>query len=92
MKTKIMIQAIIKYLTGLVFVSLLLFWPAGTLTYWNGWLFIGLLFVPMLFFGIVLLFKSPELLEKRLNNKEKENEQKIVIALSLLIRFTKKNG
>jgi len=55
----------------LVFVSLLLFWPAGTLIYWNGWLFIGLLFVPMLFLGIVLLFKSPELLEKRLNNEEK---------------------
>lgn len=85
MKSKLIIQALTKYLAGLLAVILLLFLPAGTFHYWNGWLFIGLLFVPMFFLGLLLLAKAPELLEKRLNTKEKEMEQKQVIAWSLVM-------
>lgn len=85
MKTKLMMQAISKFMMGLVMVGLLLFLPAGTFQYWNAWLFMGLLFIPMLFLGVVLLVKSPELLSKRLQSKEKEDAQKSVIALSLLV-------
>ena len=63
----------------------LLFIPARTFAYWNAWLFIGLLFIPMLIFGIILLKKDKELLQKRLNSKEKENTQKLVILFSLII-------
>lgn len=85
MKTKLLISALTKYLAGLVLVAALLFIPAGTLCYWNGWLFIGLLFGPMLILGAVMFVKAPELLEKRLNTKEKEDAQKSVVALSALI-------
>lgn len=81
---KLIIEAIMKYLLGLIFVALLLFIPAGTIYYWNGWLFIGLLFIPMFILGVVLLLKAPDLLEKRLNDKEKEDDQRKVVALSLL--------
>lgn len=82
---KLIIQAIAKYLSGLLLVSVLLFIPAGTIYYWNAWLFIGVLFVPMLIAGIVLSIKNPGLLRKRLNAKEKESEQKKVILLSSLM-------
>lgn len=85
MKTKLIFSAITKYIMGLLMVGLLLFLPAGTMDYWNGWLFIGLLFVPMLILGTVLFVKSPELLEKRLRDKETELEQKQVIAGSLIM-------
>lgn len=85
MQKDLLKQAIIKYVAGLILVATLLFLPAGTIYYWNGWLFISLLFIPMFFLGLVLLLKSPELLEKRLKNKESENEQKKVIGLSLLM-------
>lgn len=62
-------------------VALLLFLPAGPLAYWNGWLFLGILFVPMLALGIFLLIKDPELLQKRLQTKETEPEQKTVAFL-----------
>jgi len=81
---KLLISAVTKYAIGLVAVSLLLFVPADTLTYFRGWLFLGILFVPILMMGIILFFKSPELLEKRLNGKEKEASQKKVVALSAL--------
>ena len=84
-KGKLVLEGLMKYLLGLIFVALLLFLPAGTIRYWNGWLFIGLLFIPMFILGVVLLIKSPELLEKRLNDKEKEDDQKLVVALSLLM-------
>ena len=64
-KTKLLISALTKYIAGLLMVALMLFLPAGTWNYFNGWLFIGLLFVPMFLLGIVLFAKSPELLEKR---------------------------
>lgn len=85
MKKSLFMQALTKYLAGLIMVMLLLFLPAGTFQYWNGWLFIGLLFVPMLVFGAVLLVKAPDLLKKRLQSKEKENAQKSVIAGSLVM-------
>lgn len=75
----------IKVLSGIVIVALLLFFPAGTLKYPRGWLFMGILFIPMLLAGFVMMFKSPELLKKRLNNKEEQSEQKLVIALSGLM-------
>ncbi|MDI9483317.1 MAG: isoprenylcysteine carboxylmethyltransferase family protein [Bacillota bacterium] len=79
MDKKLFIQAIVKYVSGLILVSILLFIPAGTLNYWNAWMFIGALCVPMLIVGIVLMIRNPELLRKRLNAKEKEAEQKSVI-------------
>ncbi len=85
MNTKLLIRALTKYVVGLLMVMLLLFVPAGTFEYMNGWLFIGLLFIPMLALGAVLLIKAPELLKKRLNSKEKEMEQKSVIGISLIM-------
>ncbi|MDO5423646.1 MAG: isoprenylcysteine carboxylmethyltransferase family protein [Eubacteriales bacterium] len=77
-------QATIKFFSGLLLIGLLLFWPAGTIRYAGAWRLIVLLFVPMLIVGIVLMKKAPELLRKRLNDKEGESEQKMVIALSSL--------
>ena len=85
MTAKLFVQAIVKFLFGLVLIGLLLFLPAWSLKYWNGWLFLGILFVPMFIAGIVMMFKNPELLRKRLNAKEEEQEQKTVIALSGLM-------
>lgn len=85
MSANLLKQALIKYISGLLLVAVLLFLPAGTLRYWNGWLFIGLLFVPMLFLGMILLLKAPNLLEKRLNDKESESEQKKVIGASAMM-------
>ena len=82
---RLLFSALTKYIMGLLLVGALLFVPAGTLSYVNGWLFIGLLFVPMLILGAVLFIKSPELLKKRLDAKEKENTQKGVVALSALL-------
>ena len=74
-KGKLIVNGLMKYLLGLILVALLLFIPAGTIYYWNGWLFIGLLFIPMFILGVVLLIKAPDLLEKRLNDKEKEDDK-----------------
>ena len=64
---------------------LLLFLPAGTLAFWNGWLLMGILFVPMFFAGLVMLIKNPALLKSRLNAKEKSREQGLVVKLSGLM-------
>ena len=82
---KLLINALTKFLCGLLIVGLLLFLPAGTLSYTYGWLFIGLLFVPMLIAGLVMFFKSPDFLAKRLEAKEKQATQKGVVALSGLM-------
>ncbi len=82
---KLACGALLKFAVGLLFVGALLFLPAGDLSYMNGWLFIGLLFIPMLILGVVLLIKAPELLKKRISAKEKENTQKGVVALSGLL-------
>ena len=81
----LLLQALIKFLAGLILFGLLLFLPAGTFEYWNAWVLIAALFGPMLFLGAVLLIKSPELLAKRLATKEKESQQKTVVALSALM-------
>ncbi len=82
---KLLINALIKFIIGLFLVGTLLFLPAGGFGYMNGWLFIGLLFIPMLLLGIVMFVKSPELLEKRLNAKETEKTQKSVVTVSGLM-------
>ena len=82
MTVKLFFQAIVKFTAGLILVGLLLFLPAGTFAFWQAWLFIGILFVPMLIAGFVMMFRSPELLRKRLNAKEEQKEQKAVVALS----------
>lgn len=85
MDLKLFSQAIAKFLGGLLIVGLLLFLPAGTFSYWQGWLLIGILFIPMFIAGLVMMKKSPELLRKRLDAKEEQSEQKTVIALSGLM-------
>ncbi len=85
MNKKLLLQAITKFLSGLLLLSALLFIPAGTLKFWNAWLFFSVLFIPMFIVGIVLWIKNPELLAKRLNAKEKETEQRSVIILSGLM-------
>ena len=82
MNKKLFMEAIIKYLMGVLIVGALLFIPANSLKYTNGWLFMGLLFIPMFIGGIILMIKNPALLKRRLNAKEKAGEQKIVVLLS----------
>ena len=82
---KLLIEALTKFTCGLLMVGLLIFLPAGTFAYPYGWLLIGLLFVPMLIAGFVMLAKSPELLKKRLDVKEKQRAQKGVVAFSGLM-------
>ena len=78
-------QALVKFFLGVVVMGALLFVPAGSSRYWQGWLLMGILFVPMFIAGLVLMAKNPELLRKRLNAKEEEKEQKTVVALSGLL-------
>ena len=85
MNVKLFIEAIIKFVFGVILVGALLFISAGTINYFNGWLFMGLLFIPMFNAGIIMMIKSPDLLRRRLNAKEKEGEQQIVIKLSGLM-------
>ena len=85
MDAKLFQQAIVKFLSGLLMVGLLLFLPAGTWAYWQGWLLMGILFIPMFIAGLVMMKKTPDLLRKRLDVREKQSEQKAVIALSGLM-------
>ena len=85
MDTKLLTQALAKVSLGIVLMGLLLFLPAGSFGYWQGWLLMGILFVPMFIAGFVMLSKNPDLLRKRLNAKEEEKEQKTVVALSGLL-------
>ncbi len=82
MDTKLFFQALTKFLLGVIIFGLLIFLPAGSLQYWQGWLMMSILFVPMFVAGLLLMAKNPELLRKRLNAKEEEKEQKSVVALS----------
>lgn len=82
MTKKLFIQAIGKFIFGVILLGMLVFVPAGTINYPNGWLLIAVLFIPMFVAGLVMMFKNPELLKKRLNAKEEEKEQKTVVALS----------
>ena len=85
MTVKLFFQAISKFLLGVILVGVLIFLPAGTLEFLNGWLLMGILFVPMFCAGIVMMIKNPELLTKRLDAKEKQREQSIVVKLSGLM-------
>lgn len=82
---RLLVEALTKFICGLLMVGLLIFLPAGTVAYTYGWLLIGLLFVPMLIAGFVMLCKSPKFLKKRLDAKEKQGTQKGVIAFSGLM-------
>ncbi len=81
----LLFQAIIKFIIGVILVGILVFVPAGTLSFLNGWLFICVLFIPIFFAGIVMMIKNPELLRKRLNAKEKQSDQGLVVKLSGLM-------
>lgn len=78
-------QGMIKFFAGLLLVGALLFIPAGSLKYWQAWLLIGILFIPMFIAGLIMMKKSPELLRKRLNAREEEGEQKEVVLFSGLM-------
>lgn len=85
MNAKLFFQAILKFSLGVVLVGLLVFWPAGTFAYMQGWLFMGLLFVPMFCAGLVMMAKNPMLLKSRLDAKEKQQQQDMVVKLSGLM-------
>lgn len=82
MDAKLFTSAIIKFICGVILMCALLFIPAGSFAFWQGWLLMGILFIPMFIAGLILMKKNPELLRKRLNAKEEEAEQKTVILLS----------
>ncbi len=85
MTVKLFVQAITKFILGIILVGALIFLPAGTWQFANGWLLMGILFVPMFLAGIVMMIKNPELLKKRLHAKEEQKEQDLVIKLSGLM-------
>ena len=85
MDKRLFVQALLKFLLGVVILGLLIFLPAGSLQYWQGWLLMGILFVPMFAAGLVMMAKNPDLLRKRLSAREEEKEQKAVVALSGLL-------
>ena len=85
MNTKLFIQTVTKFSLGIILVSLLVFLPAGSFDYINGWIFMAILFIPMLFAGIAMLMKNPDLLRSRLDAKENQKEQNAVVKLSGLM-------
>ena len=85
MNKSLLTQSLIKFLSGVIIVGILIFLPAGSFSYWQGWLLMGVLFVPMLVAGFILMARNPDLLRKRLDAKEKESEQKTVVTLSGLL-------
>lgn len=85
MTIKLFFSAITKFILGIVLVGLVIFLPAGTLLFFNGWLLMSILFVPMFFAGIVMMIKNPSLLKSRLDAKEKRRDQSVVIKLSGLM-------
>jgi len=85
MKELLLTQALVKFFLGVIILGILIFLPAWSLHYWQGWLLMGILFVPMFVAGLVMLAQNPELLRKRLNAKEQEEEQKAVVRLSGLL-------
>jgi len=85
MNTKLFLSAILKFALGVVLIGALLFLPAGTITYPQGWLLMGILFIPMFLAGLVMMAKNPALLRSRLNAREKQREQSLVVKLSGLM-------
>lgn len=88
MNGKLFWSAIAKFLLGVILVGALIFLPAGTWNYFGGWLLMGILFVPMFGAGLVMMGKNPQLLQKRLNAKEEQAEQNLVVKLSGLMFIT----
>jgi protein-S-isoprenylcysteine O-methyltransferase Ste14 len=88
MENNLLTQALAKFFLGVIILGILIFLPAWSLHYWQGWLLMGILFVPMFVAGLVMLAKNPDLLRKRLNAKEQEAEQKTVVKLSGLLFIT----
>ena len=78
-------DALVKFIGGVVIIAALLFVPAGTMSWANGWIFMVVLFVPMFIAGIIMYKKAPDLLRSRLRAKESQSEQKSVIRLSGLM-------
>ena len=85
MTLKLFVSAITKFLLGVALVGLLIFLPAGSLSFWSGWLLMGILFIPMFFAGIIMMFKNPDLFKSRLSAKEIRKEQSLVVKLSGLM-------
>ena len=85
MDTNLLMQSLVKFFLGVILLGVLIFLPAWSFRYWQGWLLMGILFVPMFLAGLVMMAKNPELLRKRLNAKEQEAEQKTVVKLSGLL-------
>jgi protein-S-isoprenylcysteine O-methyltransferase Ste14 len=85
MTLRLLVEALVKYLAGVVMVAAMIFLPAGSLSYWQGWLLMGVLFVPIFVVGVVMMFRSPELLTKRLRAKEGDSKQSRVVRLSGLL-------
>ncbi|MBO5901274.1 MAG: hypothetical protein J6Q36_02515 [Alistipes sp.] len=85
MRLRLLLSALTKYLVGVVMVGALVMLPAGSVEYWQGWLFMAVLFIPIFIAGVVMLVRSPELLEKRLSAKERASEQSLVVKLSGLL-------
>lgn len=85
MTTKLFVQAITKFISGIILVGLLVFLPAGSISFTYGWIFMGLLFVPVFIAGVVMMLKNPELLKKRLDAKEKRKEQSLVVKIGGLM-------
>ena len=85
MSVKLFFEAIFKFLLGVILVGLLVFLPAGTIYFRNGWLFMAILFVPMFLAGIVMMIASPSLLKSRLQAKEKQKQQDLVVKFSGLM-------
>ena len=85
MTVKLFVQAILKFLLGVLFVGVLIFLPAGSFSFFGGWLLMGILFIPMFIAGIVMMIKNPDLLKSRLNAKEKQKDQDLVVKLSGLM-------
>lgn len=88
MTIKLFLTAMAKFALGVVLLGVLLFWPAGTMAYPQGWLLMGILFIPMFLAGLVMMAKNPDLLRSRLNAKEKRGEQSLVVKLSGLMFLT----
>ena len=85
MDTNLLMQSLVKFFLGVILLGVLIFLPAWSFRYWQGWLLMGILFVPMFLAGLVMMARNPELLRKRLNAKEQEAEQKTVVKLSGLL-------
>lgn len=82
---ELVVRALTRFTGGVAVVGAMLFWPAGSWSYWNGWLLMAVLFIPIAILGAVMVWRAPELLDKRLSNREEQEEQRYVVALSAVM-------